>query len=374
MYGFAGDRLRRWAALRLCALLSLLAPGALYAAGFGAPDKSASGLGVANAMTASADDASAAVYNPAGIAWHSGGHFMAGGIIRWRNAGFDPAGALRSSGVNTGHGFLTHMGHGSDYGVALAWTMPMAVNNSWSGYGRSALRVNRINASLVVAANSALAFALGPDWYFGNLDLVRRGGGAFNGSSHNAVGGHLGVMWRPWPGWSFGALYRSGAAMRFTDGASTARLSLPDSARLGAAWRLRRDLRLELDSRWTHWKKLSTLAAYRNGALLVGFTPALRDTFDLMAGLTWAWRLDTRFRFGYAFEQGAAKKRGFDPALTDLSGHRIALGAGSDLFGVHIDAAYSYKFQPAATVSGMAGSGRLTHRRQSFGITISQYF
>ncbi|MDQ6964635.1 MAG: hypothetical protein Q9M13_06910, partial [Mariprofundales bacterium] len=76
------------------------------AAGMGAPDRSASGLGVANAMTASADDASATIYNPAGIAWRPGTHFMAGTILRWRNAGYNPAGALKNSGVNTGYGYL----------------------------------------------------------------------------------------------------------------------------------------------------------------------------------------------------------------------------------------------------------------------------
>ncbi len=365
----------RYMALTAALLLAATQPHPANAAAFGAPDKSASGLGVANAMTATADDASATVYNPAGIAWQPGDHFMAGSILRWRNAAFSPAGTLDSTGVNTGHGYLTHMTHGSDIGGTLGWSTPLAVSNNWTTYGRTALRVNRINASLVMALDSSLAIAIGPDWYFGNLTLSNSGGAVFNGSTHNAVGGHASVMWKPWPGWSFGAIYRSGATMRFSGSAASTNVKLPDSARFGAAYRLRSNIRLEVDGRWTHWKKMTQLSAYGStGGLIVGHTLALRDTVDVMTGLTWAWRPDTRFRFGYAFEQGAAKKSSFDPALTDLSGHRIAIGAGSDLFGVHIDAAYSYKFQPSATVSGTAGNGRLTHRRQSLGITISQYF
>ncbi|MDX8413392.1 MAG: outer membrane protein transport protein [Mariprofundales bacterium] len=345
------------------------------ASGLGAPDKSASGLGVANAMTASADDASATVYNPAGIAWLPGIHFMAGSILRWRNAGYNPAGALKNSGVNTGHGYLTQMKHGSNWGGSLGWSMPLAVNNNWSNYGRTSLRVNRINASLITAIDSTLAIAIGPDWYFGNLDLTDNKGNAFTSSANNGFGGHISAMWKPLPAWSFGALYRSSASMRFSGSNGSATIKLPDSARFGAAYRLRNNIRLEVDGRWTHWKKLAQLSVYSNSsALLIGHNLALRDTFDVMTGVTWNWRQDTRFRFGYAYEQGASKSSSFDPAVTDLSGHRLSMGAGSDLFGVHLDAAYSYKFQPSTTATGNAGSGKLTHRRQSLGVSISQYF
>jgi len=363
--------------IRTLAVLTawLLQPTVASSAALGAPDQSASGLGVANAMTASADDASATVYNPAAIAWLPGTHFMAGSILRWRNAGYNPAGALKNSGINTGHAYLTQMKHGDRLGASLGWNMPLAVNNNWSNYGRTSIRVNRISASLITTIDSTLAIAIGPDWYFGNIDLTNTAGKSFSGSSHNALGGHISAMWKPWPSWSFGAVYRSGASLRFSGNNGTAKVKLPDSARVGVAYRLRNNIRLEIDGRWTHWKKLSQLSAYSNtGALVIGHNLALRDTFDVMTGLTWNWRQDTRFRFGYAFEQGAAKSSNFDPAVTDLSGHRISLGAGSDLFGVHIDAAYSYMFQPSTTTTGIAGSGKLSHRRQSLGISISQYF
>ena len=356
----------------LAAWLSL--PLHASAAAFGAPEQSASGAGVANAMAASADDAAAAVYNPAGIAWLPGIHFMAGSILRWRNAGYDPAGSLQNTGVNTGHGYLAEMGHDSQWGGAFGWSMPLAVNNNWSGYGRTSLRVNRINASLIRAIDSSLAIAVGPDWYFGNLDLTQ-GGNAFNGSSHSGVGGHISAMWKPWPLWSFGAIYRSGASMRFSGNSASAKIKLPDTARFGVAYRPWNAIQIEVDGRWTHWKRLGQLTAANSaGGTIIRHNLQLHDTFDLMTGLTWNWQQDTRIRFGYAYEQGASKRGSFDPAVTDLPGHRLSVGAGADLFGVHLDASYSYKFQPSTTATGTAGSGRLTHRRQSLGISISQYF
>jgi len=353
----------------------LISPVIASAAAFGAPDKSASGAGVANAMTATVDDASATVYNPAGIAWLPGIHFMTGSILRWRNAGYNPAGALNNVGVNTGHGYLTEMQHDSKWGGSLGWSMPLAVNNNWSTYGRSSIRVNRINSSLITSIDSSLAVAVGPDWYFGNLDLSDSTGKSLNGSAHNGFGGHISAMWKPWPLWSLGALYRSSASLHFSGSKGTATIKLPDSARIGIAYRLKNNIRLEVDGRWTHWKKLSQLSAFNsNGSSMISHNLALQNTFDLMAGVTWNWQQDTRFRFGYAFEQGASKSNTFDPAVTDLTGHRFSLGAGSDLFGVHLDAAYSYKFQPSVTATGIAGSGKLSHRRQSLGISISQYF
>ncbi|MDX8409463.1 MAG: outer membrane protein transport protein [Mariprofundales bacterium] len=361
----------------LLAATLCLAPLA-HAAGLGAPDMSASGLGVANAMTASADDASAMAYNPAGIAWHSGTHFMVGSVLRWRNASYQPAGALLDSGVNTGHGYLTWMEHGAKVGAGLGWSMPFAVKNDWSGFGRTSARVNRLSADLVFALDSALAISLGPDWNFGQLELTDSTGQAFRGTSRNALGGHISVMWKPWPLWSFGMLYRSTTKMRFSDNSASARLKLPDNLRFGASRRLTSDIRLEVDGNWTHWKSLSAIQVVNGATVLQSRTLTLRDTFDVMTGVSWNWRQDTRFRFGYAFEQGANKSSSFNPAITDLSGHRISLGAGSDLFGVHMDAAYSYLFQPSksatASGTGITGTATLKHRRQSLAISISQYF
>ncbi|MDQ6963644.1 MAG: outer membrane protein transport protein, partial [Mariprofundales bacterium] len=274
-----------------------------------------------------------------------------------------------------GYGYLTQMTHGDNFGGSLGWSMPLAVNNNWSGYGRTSLRVNRVNASLVTAIDSSLAIAIGPDWYLGTLDLTDNRGTSFNGSASSGFGGHISAMWKPLPSWSFGALYRSSASLRFSRNGSHSKIELPDSARFGAAYRINNSIRLEVDGRWTHWKKMAQISTYSSsGTLQISHNLALRNTLDLMTGLTWSWRQDTRFRFGYAYEQGAAKKSNFDPALTDLSGHRLSIGAGSNLFGVHIDAAYSYKFQPSTTATGIAGSGKLTHRRQSLGISVSQYF
>ncbi|MDQ6950598.1 MAG: outer membrane protein transport protein [Mariprofundales bacterium] len=351
------------------------------ASGLGAPEMSASGLGVANAMTASADDASAMAYNPAGIAWSTGTHFMVGSVLRWRNAAYQPAGALLDIGINTGHSYLTRMQHGSKIGGGLAWTLPFAINNNWSKVGRTAVRVNRLSADLVVAVNSSLAFSLGPDWHFGQMDLTTIAGQSFQGTSHNALGGHASVMWKPWPLWSFGMLYRSSANMRFSGNNATAKLKLPDSLRIGLSRRIGANVRLELDGKWTHWKSLNSIQVVRGNTLLQSRNLDLRNTIDIMTGLSWSWREDTRFRFGYAYEQGASKSNSFNPAITDLSGHRFSLGAGSNLFGVHMDVAYSYLFQPSKTArssasSGLAAgsSGKLKHRRQSLAISISQYF
>ncbi|HXH71407.1 MAG TPA: hypothetical protein VNI58_01145, partial [Mariprofundaceae bacterium] len=64
----------------------LLGTATAQAGGFMQPNLSATGAGVANAFVATADDASAAAYNPSGAAWQEGFALSLGTTIDYRNS------------------------------------------------------------------------------------------------------------------------------------------------------------------------------------------------------------------------------------------------------------------------------------------------
>ncbi len=79
----------------------------VYAGGFAQPDQSASAAGVANAFVATADDASALAYNPAGIAWQSGISATAGLRMGFR----DSSVVLPAGSVGSNNGDEATIGH-----------------------------------------------------------------------------------------------------------------------------------------------------------------------------------------------------------------------------------------------------------------------
>lgn len=363
-------------------LAMLVVPWHALASGFANSDLSASAAGVGNAFVATANDASAMAFNPAGIAWQDGVSLMAGGsLLRARNNSLKATTQVAS---NTGgkrsayHAYVTVMPHTSNLGFGLAYVTAFDANNNWdslgTGFGVTDLNIQRASADAVYAFSSSLALALGGDWYIGKAALSQ-GAVRFDGRSKgDAFGGHASLMWRPWYGWSFGLLARSGSKVKFGGNGGTLSLQLPDQVSIGVAHDFTDNIRLELDADWMHWSKLKNLN-------VVGGTAAqsqalnLHDSVSAMAGLTWTWRENSTFRFGYTFDGAASKdiSTRFNPALSDQDGHRLSVGVGFDAFGFHTDVSYSYTFYPKKTVAGLA-SGTLRDRRQALLVSVSKVF
>ncbi|HXH64283.1 MAG TPA: outer membrane protein transport protein [Mariprofundaceae bacterium] len=370
---------RIWMSVIGLAMLAL--PAHARASGFANGDLSASAAGVGNAFTATANDASAMAFNPSGIAWQDGVSLMAGGsLIRSRNNSLKTTSVTYPNSTKQQRAayqvYATVMPHTSNLGFGLSYVTAFDANNDWSllgtGFGVTNLNIQRASADAIYAVSSNLAVAIGGDWYIGKAALSQ-GTVRFDGRSKgDAFGGHASLMWRPWYGWSFGVMGRSGPKVKFNGNGGTLSLQLPDEVMLGVAHDFTDSLRLEVDADWMHWSKLKNLN-------VIGGTAAqtnalnLRDSVSAMAGLTWAWRENATVRFGYTFDGAASKSSGFNPALADEDGHRISLGGGFDAFGFHTDASYSYTFYPNKTFAGLA-SGTLRDRRQALLVSVSKVF
>jgi len=160
------------------------------------------------------------------------------------------------------------------------------------------------------------------------------------------------------------------------NGDARVNVPLPDVLQFGVAHVFFDRLRLELDGSWTRWSTFDSLDVVGEGGSGAVLNPLnLRDSFSAMLGLTWFWREDAEVRFGYAFDEAATHKAGFNARIVDANTHRFSLGAGADLMNMHVDAAYTYVYTPARSISGSAGfDGRYKLRRQVLSLALTKAF
>jgi len=359
------------------------------AAAFASMDLSAAASGAGNAFTASADDPSAMHYNPAGIAWQQGFNLQFSGVMRFENMSVQQSAARGTPYNSLKPGSLAGVYGGwmpadSNWGLGFSFDRPYLLNTGWGGaFGGTAQRT-RFDAlhgglNAVYAVSSSLAVSLGGDMYSakGDVDSATT---TFNGKDRASFGGNISVLWHPRPAWGIGAMLKSGSTIKLNGTAAGAvsgnadvKVKLPDVVRFGVMHVVADQYRIEVDTSWTRWSRQKNLDV--QGATSELNALSLRDSFGVMTGLSWFWREDTTFRFGYAFDQGATKDGGFNARIVDSSTHRISLGAGADLFDVHLDLAYAYSFSPNRTINNASVfDGNYRNRRQSLALSVSKHF
>lgn len=351
------------------------------AGGFEQPNQSGSAAGVANAFVANANDASALVYNPAGIAWLTGVSVMAGVRLDYRDSSvITPAVHAPNKGSEsaTGSLYASWTPHDGRLAAGIGFSPLYVANNDWRTAfpmtgSLTKLTVDHATFDAVYAINSGLAVGLGGDWYITRATMTR-GTQSFQGTDFKTFGGHAALMWKPLPAWSLGAMFRSGASVSMSGQANDSlSFKLPDSAQVGIAHDFADVWRFEADLKWSRWSALKQMNVITGAAITQPNALNLKDTLTAMAGVTWSWRERTQFRIGYAYDQGAGKNLNFNPIIADQDGHRISLGAGADMFGLHFDLAYQYLFYAKRTATG-GFAGRYNDRRQSVVMSISNVF
>lgn len=357
------------------------ASSSLNAAGFYQANQSAAAAGVANAFVATANDASAVMYNPAGLAWQDGISATAGVLLNYRDSSVKlPGGIAPNDGVEdtVGQLYLSWMPHAGRLGAAFGFAPLYQVNNTWgtafgAASGDTKLNIDHATFDTVYAINSSLAIGAGADWYLTRASLSQ-GVNNFKGNDFASFGAHLSVMWKPRTAWSVGGMLRSGSKVSISGATTdTLKFKLPDMVRLGVAHDFADVWRLEGDVSWTRWSALKDMNVINAGVVTQSNPLNLRDTIKAALGLTWTWRKNTQFRIGYAYEQGANKAAGFNPIIADQDGHQISLGGGADLSGMHVDMAYSYTFFSKRIATGTY-AGTYRDRRQAVLLSVSKRF
>ncbi len=378
LYVVGVPRLKKGLLLAICACW---VSSSAQAATFANNDISPVAAGVANAVVAGTGSITDALYNPAGLAWQEGVQAFFASESRNSYKGVDIAAGGRGAASSLGTRqavALSWMPKGWNVGVAGSFSNPYDTRSNWSSafpsLGFMNLEMTRYTLDAFWRVNNTLAVSAGMDIYKTQLRLDTAGQ-VFDGSDWSDVGAHMGFRWEVVPFWTLAANYRQGVdAFASNNSGDEAVITLPDELTLGVAYSASDDeLLWELDIKRSAWSSLRNLNVSNNGVNSQTNTADLRDTTDVMLGLTWFWRNDTQLRFGYAHEQGANQVVGYQPLFADLTGHKFTIGFGGDMASLHLDMTLTGMLYNDLTATG-AYAGTYSDSGYNFMFSLSKRF
>lgn len=396
------------AAISTVAGLALTAPGGVWAAGFRLFDQDAAATGRAGAFTATADNASAVFFNPAGLAWLGRAETRVETYSVYPKVEYttpdgrgstenrtrvSPVPALYASlplpvprvPVTLGFGMYSPYGLGLDY----------PDNAPFRTAGKQA-RIVDATASFVAACrvSRTLSVGIGPTLSYVDAKLARGiiapgDGFRFHGSGQSA-GWVAGILWQPTPQHSFGVSYHSSTDVRlsghtdvtfflpppptpfgpgrpvevhFPQEDADATLHLPRFLVAGYSFRPTPAWNFEFDLDWTDWDSLNTVALRqgRSGTLPLVFN--YESSFVYKFGATRRFTNGLLASAGYEFLENSVPEASFSPAVPDGDRHVFTAGLGGRAGGWDWNAAYEFVYQPTRHVAnntGADGAYRLT--------------
>ncbi len=353
--------------MRLAVLLfvMLVVPVRGHANGFILNDHGAKATGRANAVTATVENGSAIVYNPAGIAASEGFNIYVGASVILPRSSFtaEQTGQTTDSDTSVGvtpqlfaHGKITDwlaLGFGAHapFGSKLSWPE--------SSPGRDESRLTNLRAlfltpvvgldlsrfvpGLTLGGGIDLVPAsveLGRDVLFGDqIGTVRLGGNGFG------VGGRIGAMYQPraLPMLSLGVTYRSRVKLNFDgaadfdapgvlrdqlppDGDSSASATLPDSVLLGVAVRPLPRLEVELNLQWMGWSAFDQIDVTLPNGPAPPLVRGYENTMTYRAGVEYELASQFDVRAGYAFDPTPIPREHLTVSLPDIDRHVVSGG------------------------------------------------
>jgi len=361
----------------LCLLAALANPASLFALGIRLPDQDAFATARGNAFAATADDAAAVYYNPAGITQLDGANLslgMYGITLASRFTG--AAGPVNSQQQWAGlpEAFATlnitnyHLAAGlgvySPYGLSMEWPK----NAPWvmAGLPRSGeidyIRINPVLAyqpwsTFSIAAGAMIDYAQAKqDTYTPALQTSLHG-------DDTDAGFNVGLLWHPWQQHSFGVTYRSATDMDFKGHANATLFGAPlptqaaslnyhlPQTLVGAySYRPTTNWNLEVDADWTDWSCLRTLTVTTVPPQVYPYNwkPSTMYEFGVTRYFGKGWQASA----GYMYSENSVPSGFLNPLVPDSDRHLFSVGLGKKYHHFSWEAAYQLGYGPARPVSG----------------------
>jgi len=380
----------------------------VQAGGFQIGEMATRATGMGSAFTAVANDASAAWYNPAGVAFSSGSEVMLGGdaiispgvdfTTNTANPLNPASSSTKSKTFFVPHAYYTYMDQGSKLGASISVNSPFGLETEWPTTAAfankntfSRIQMANINPSVVFMLTDKVSVAAGFSYAYAiNVDLDNTLQ-HLNGNG-DGWGGNAAVFYKG-DGFNLGVSYRSrikinvdgtatavpgsalaGAPFGATSSSAKTDITLPDIVNVGLAWMPNEDLTLSLDVDWVNWKTFDAInitygsGAYRGavgglgafaatGSIVTALTvKALQNgktnlpqnwksTVAVRAGIEWKYNPQMRARFGYVYDPTPIRNADFSPGIPGNDRHIFSVGYGYDFnSNTTIDLAYAFVY------------------------------
>ncbi len=389
---------------RLLSLLftSFLATQA-HAAGFYIQESSVSGEGNAFAGSAShATDATTVFSNPAGMVDLTGAQTTAGVALLMPTAKIDDHGSTPVGGGNGGNPYVPTAV--PDFYVAapvndrlwlgLSVTAPFGLAEdygpTWFGrYDSTKTELTTVNfqPSIAYKLNDQWSLGAGFDIQYANARLDAAVNDGAEGEStlkgdDFAYGYNAGVQWKPVPGTTVGATYRSEmhhdldgtimvtgtASHDFLTGGS-AKLELPDIAALGVTQDIRPDWRVMGQVSWFGWSNFHDITAVADsGAVVESTTEDYKNTVSFGVGTEYDLNKLWTVRAGYQFDPTPTRDGFRDTRVPDGDRNWFTTGATYKLASdISLDLSAAYINVGKEPINLVRNGGTITYDASSSG-------
>lgn len=333
------------------ALLLGLLPVHIYAAGYYLPNQDAFATAKGNAFVATADNASAVFYNPAGltqldslesqVGFYSimmGSEAKVRGVTDKADREVQVAPHLYLAGpvsdrISMGFSINSPFGLGTDWGRDTPFS-PVITE----------ARLMYISGTAAVAYKVTDELSIGAGFSVNRADLTLEQGLGVPGSylrfegDDYGVSGSIGVRWQPTERHAFGLNYTTKSTFdlegrthsNFLPGASAdLDFMTPARAAVGYSFRPAKGWNIEANIEWVDWDALNTLtlrSATVGGEVAVPFE--WKSSFIYEVGVSYTTESGYVFAAGYDYNSSAQPSEFFNPGVADADRHWLNMGVG----------------------------------------------
>ncbi|MDQ6973229.1 MAG: outer membrane protein transport protein [Mariprofundaceae bacterium] len=363
--------------------------GGAQAGGIQVPEQGTKAIGMGNAFTAVADDASAIWFNPAGIAFQDGMVVTLGTDFIIPNTEYTPpAGGAISSPKSevfvVPHAYISYNNPNLPVVLGLGINSPFGLKTDWSGASvpfdlagkvtLSQVELLNFNPTIAYKINENLSVGAGFSYYslvkfnFDNALLTQ------HMKTGDGWGGNVGLLYKG-EKFNFGATYRSrvkldasgtatgiGALAAFGSTSVNTAATLPDMVSGGIAFKPDDKWLLSANVDWVNWKTLDKLV-FTRGKTLGPLGTASTSPFNWKAttafrlGAQWSYNPNMRARFGYVYDPTPINDADFSPRIPGADRQLITVGYGYDFnMSTTLDLAYAYVLLSDRSQTASAGT------------------
>lgn len=383
----------------LAVLISGVSALSVWANGFRLADQDAFATARGEAFVATADNASAIYYNPAGITQLEGLNFRGGVYGIYLDPSFTPP---APKNTNTFHSddqwaavpqfFSTYtpmdwplsfgLGLYSPYGGKMSWPQDtgfrsVAINGS--------LTYVTINPVLAIKLAPGLSLAGGAMVNYANLEMEQgllasempTNFFRFKGNGWS-VGYNVGLRWQPHEKVALGATLRSSATVGLdgqtefeqfplrgfypaTNRVAQTDFEFPLTVVLGISYRPTPKWNLEFNADYTDWSSFGTNIIHQQNPprglkadipVTLDWQPSWMFEFGVTRYFDNGWHVSA----GYVFSENSVPDAYYSPLAADMNRHFFSVGTGFRGKRFDLDVTYQFGYGPAHTVTGSTPS------------------
>lgn len=391
------DNFRFWPVIMALGLI----PATAFANGLGVASQDSFAAARGNAFVATADNASAIYYNPAGITQIADTELRSGLYGIYLDPTFQPPDTALSHGQTYGIGkhysfipeiYLTHSFANVPVSLGLGIYAPFGGSISWpddTGFRTVATKGTttylRINPVVAFKIFDHLSIGAGLSANYTRMNLQQglrpfttpENFFRFTGDDW-AVGGNAGLLWQPCQYFSSGATFRSQTGFtldgetEFEQQGAFADTTLPASADIEFPWdvafgvsvRPTPKWNFEFDADYTDWSSIGVITIHQQGTPPFPLPPNQNIPVRLDWQASWIYEFGATYYFnsgwhvsgGYMFDENSVPNTYYTPLAADMGRHFFSVGVGRSGKRFDFDITYQLGYGPDHTVTGSSPS------------------